>query len=117
MRIMLTRDSVCAADDMTAPNETAFEIAHPKSIEELVTGVCGRIELPSIAGGRATWCLSSRIPLAVIAQEWSSSRMVWGATTLPIPKDSHIIELHASYFAQLDPEVVFEVLGRLRLAR
>ena len=47
-----------------------------------------------VDGGRATWALSSNIPLAVTGAE---------------PR------LHWSYFAQRDPELVLEVLRELGL--
>jgi hypothetical protein len=117
MKIYFTRDSVCAGDDCDAPHAREIDLPADASIEAIVRAALKASPLASISGGKATWCVSSGLPLAVIAQEWSEPKFLH-----PIPpKQSELdrrgetIRLHFSYFAQQDPNVVFEVLRRLRV--
>jgi hypothetical protein len=115
MRVYFSRDSVCAGDDSDAPHAREIELPADASIEAIVRGALKASPLASIAGGKATWCVSSGLPLAVIAQEWSEPKFLH-----PIPpklsdldRRGEMVRLHFSYFAQQDPDVVFGVLRRL----
>jgi hypothetical protein len=117
MEICVTRDSVCAADDGDAPHQRILDVPDNRTVEPIVLAVVRAYDLPQISGGDATWSISSNIPLAVVAQQWPGPRM-----TSPMPRNvaecdtsGNGLRLHFCYFAQLDPEVVFEVLERLRL--
>jgi hypothetical protein len=109
MNIYVSRDSVCAADDCHAPNELRFYFRECGSVELLTARVCRECRLPQIAGGRATWCLSSIVPLLLAAQQWENPRALSGLPTnvddLEIINDE--ICFHWTYFMQEDPEVVF----------
>ena len=74
-------------------------------------------KLPSISGGQATWALSSIVPLAVGAQQWGEPRMLsfFPPKLAELDVNGGTLRLHFSYFAQRDPEVVLEVLRRLRV--
>lgn len=116
---LLTRDSVCAGDDADAPHELTLACPRVASIAELVRFIAANSKLPSISGGEATWCLSTHRPLAITAQQWTEPRML----VMPDLPASRFIDvgasdarMHWSYFAQEGPEVVFRVVGRLRLA-
>jgi hypothetical protein len=65
----------------------------------------------------ATWALSSGIPLAVVAQQWQEPRVLFrlDAERERLDAGDGELRLHWSYFAQLDPELVLEVLRNLRL--
>ena len=113
----MTRDSVAAGDDIDAPHAVVLTVADGWSVEALLDHAIASAALPGISGGRATWCVSSRLPLQVLAQEWSSSRRV-NFLTPPLSEldaTASEVRFHFTYFAQLDPELVFEVLWRLRL--
>ena len=117
IRLYITRESVAAGDDVDAPHLRAGTISDDTSIEQLV-GACLKFSpLPTIAGGEATWCLSSLVPLAVVAQQWEQPRLVWGVSrrigSLDLRGDE--LRLHFSYFAQHDPNDVLDVLNNLRL--
>ena len=113
----VTRDSVAAADDMDPPHAKTVRVSDASSVETIVLAVIGSYSLPRISGGRATWCLSSSVPLAVVAQEWDEPRFLPRLPRLAEADGAAParLELHFSYFAQMDPEVVFDVLRRLRL--
>jgi hypothetical protein len=117
MTVHITRDSVCAGDDGDAPHTCVVSIDQRLGIEGLIEQAILAAQLPSISGGQATWCISSAIPLAVIAQQWSGSKML---QAIP-PKlnqldiDGQTIRFHVSYFAQQDPNSVYETLRRLRI--
>ena len=80
MRAYITRESVCAADDLHAPRCKRFRL--PKewrewSWEQLIVRIWEKSDLPrNIQGGQATWALSSGIPLAVAAQQWSKPKFL-----------------------------------------
>jgi hypothetical protein len=117
MKAYVTRDSVSAGDDYNAPHELIISIPDDWSLESLVNEVWKSSDLPNVVGGRATWALSSKIPLAVMAQQWDKLTLI---VQLDVYRDEldiseSEIRLHWSYFAQLDPDVVLEVLRRLRL--
>jgi hypothetical protein len=117
MKITVTRDSVAAGDDVLAPHEQSLSISNDWDFDELVQSAFEISALPRVIGGRATWALSANIPLAVAAQQWSKPKLIWG---LPTRRDmlnhyGEVIRMHWTYFDQLDPDVVLEVLSRLVL--
>jgi hypothetical protein len=111
MKVYFTRDSVSAADDLHAPH------AHNLKLPDDVRDVVNAAVLPRIDGGQATWCISSGLPLAVIAQQWDEPRLL---SFIPykiseLDMSGPKVKLHFTYFAQQDPEIVYEILHRLRL--
>ena len=117
MRAYFTRDSVAAGDDADAPHAAEIHVPNDVTVIELVQLVWRDAMLPSISGGQATWALSSILPLAVGAQQWGEPRVLSSfppkLTELDVKEGT--VRLHFSYFAQRDPDVVFEVLRRLRV--
>ena len=117
IRLYITRESVAAGDDVDAPRLRTGEISDDSSIEQLIAACLKVSPLPMISGGEATWCLSSLVPLAVVAQQWEQPRPVWGVSrrieSLDLRGDD--LRLHFSYFAQHDPNDVLAVLNNLRL--
>lgn len=117
MIVHLTRDSVAAGDDGDAPHDRALHVPEGVTVRDLVRHVCRAADLPSIVGGKATWGLASGVPLAVVAQQWAEPRMLPAAPERvgALNVVDGVIQMHFTYFAQRDPEVVLDVLGRLRL--
>ena len=116
MQVRINRDSVHAGDDVE-PHDEILHIADVETLDALVTSVLTAYALPLIAGGRATWCLTSRRPIAVIAQQWSAPRLL-SREARPIADCAivdGIVRLHFTYLAQIDPEVALEVVQRLHL--
>jgi len=117
MKAYVTRDSVSAGDDVLAPHAREVRIHAEPTMRDLVDQALKISQLPRISGGKATWALSSSIPLAVVAQEWDEPELV---SQFPLDlglldHSNDEIRMHWSYFAQLDPDTVLEVLRRLRL--
>lgn len=115
MRVILTRDSVAAGDDVDAPHEEAFSLPDGSPVAEVVARIAASGYLPRIGGGAATWSLVSRRPVAVLAQQWPEARML---RSFPFELDElnfgeATLRIHANYHAQQDPEIVFEVLSRM----
>ena len=117
MNAYVTRDSVSAADDIHAPHARRFSIKSDWTWQSLVDHALHGSGLPEIAGGKAVWALSSNIPLAVVAQQWDEPVLIWRMESdrIALDQSGDEIRLHWSYFAQLDPELVLEVLRQLRL--
>ncbi|HPA70821.1 MAG TPA: hypothetical protein PKY31_01040 [Spirochaetota bacterium] len=114
-KITVTRDSVCAADDVDAPHVKTVSIGDDWSIEEILSRIIPSY-LPLISGGKATWSVAADNPIAVMAQEWGKPRLL----CLPeypfhdTPGFVKITSLHFNYHAQDDPDTVFRVLRRYR---
>ena len=117
MKAYFTRDSVSAGDDVDAPHPREIRLTGDVTVERLVREVVSAADLPRIAGGRATWCVSSGVPLAVVAQQWSEPRPVSFISPKLPELDLHddTVKLHISYFAQQDLDAALEVLRRLQL--
>ncbi|HET7064125.1 MAG TPA: hypothetical protein VFI49_07580 [Rudaea sp.] len=117
MNLYVTRESVAAGDDVDAPHARTFALPQGASLETALATVMSARYLPSISGGLATWSVASGIPLAVIAQQWPAPRMLFGAgdDLSVLDRAPGLLRLHFNYHAQLDPEIVLEVLRRLRL--
>jgi len=115
--LYVTRESVAAGDDIDAPHARTFALPAGTSLDTALATVMSARYLPSISGGLATWSVASGIPLAVIAQQWPAPRMLFGVSDNPDALDCApgLLRLHFNYHAQLDPEIVLEVLRRLRL--
>lgn len=115
MKVTVDRDGVCAGDDVS--HERLVEVGSPESLEAFVRAVIWAYPLPIIAGAEATWCLSADFPLAVVAQQWTEPRFLPGlqVASLCRPFPAEGAKLRFSYFAQTDPNVVANVLGRLHL--
>lgn len=115
MKAYVTRDSVCAGDDIDAPNARHFVVPDGLTVEAIIRHVISEVNLPHISGGKATWCISSKTPLAVIAQQWPEPKPIKFLTPkfseLDIVED--VFRAHISYFAQQDPTLVLEILARL----
>ncbi len=115
------------ADDVDAPNEArwGFEVEYA-TCYELCFKIAERIgaELPQIAGGQATWTAhsGSPFPFAVIAQQWN-----WKEPRLSMFLDEQdesmlryengTLHLHAVYHAQVDPEVLQQIVRNFCSAR
>jgi hypothetical protein len=105
-------------DDIDAPHERTFSFKESTSIERAIDDIANSGYLANVHGG-ATWSVVSGIPVAVFAQDWQQSRLVgWQPPRLTELKvDGDAIRLHFNYHAQVDPEIVLEVLKRLKLDR
>ena len=115
MKVRVDRDSVCAGDD-TEAHATVVTIDEAGSLETAIRAVIRAYQLPSIAGGHATWCVSCDVPVAVVSQQSSEPRMlpwVQFVTRCNPPREG--LTVYFSYLAQVDPDVVFDVLRHVRL--
>ncbi len=116
MFVSLTRDSVCAADDLDPPHEQVIIVADSAMIGDVLQKAIGSGYLPFISGGRATWSAETSMPLAVIAQEWTSLKLL--ASNSPLAETADIgqepVRIHFKYYAQEEPEFIFERLSRLK---
>ena len=102
--INLERDSVCAGDDAYAPHIFSLNTSECISVVEVLDLVKNKY-LPQIYGANATWVAltPSGTPLAVIAQQWTSPKVLVKQTELP---NTILLKYHA----QVDPEFLFQSL-------
>ncbi|MBN1918050.1 MAG: hypothetical protein JW889_09090 [Verrucomicrobia bacterium] len=116
MRVNLTRESVCAGDDVDAPHATSFAVPDETTVGGLARIIQDRY-LPRIEGGKATWSMVTSVPVAVLAQQWSDPRLLppFDLAVTRLPRVSGTVKVHVNYHAQRDPEAVLEVLRELKL--
>jgi hypothetical protein len=117
MELYVTRDSVAMGDDGDAPHERRFSYPDATAIEDVIERIVASGYLASIQGGRATWSVVSGLPIAVVAQQWKKPRAVqWEPVKASsLQSRNGVVGLHFNYHAQVEPDVVLDVLKRLRL--
>ena len=117
MELCVTRDSVAMGDDINCPHEKRFSFSDPTSIEEALDKIVTSGYLPKIHGGRATWSVVSGFPISVIAQQWEKPLSVgWPPVkVVDLQLKDGMVGLHFNYHAQVEPEIVLEVLKKLKL--
>jgi hypothetical protein len=117
MKLYVTRGSVTAADDVDAPHR--LQIAGPATgdVGAAIKDVLATGYLPRIVGGKATWSVVSNRPIAVVAQQWAKPRLLdtYDTSFKGLDVGDGRLRLHFNYHAQLDPEMVVEVLWGFRL--
>ena len=115
MNVYVTRDSVAAGDDVDAPHGRAFSFPDTLSSLQLIARIVAEGYLARISGGKATWSAVSRVPLAVVAQQWAEPRAVpWREVSLSgLEQRDGAYRIHFNYHAQRDPKVVLQVLKEL----
>jgi hypothetical protein len=114
MKIHVNRDSVCAGDDVDS-RARVLEIPDETDVERVLTSVLSSFGLPSIQGGRATWCVNSGRPIAVVAQQWAMPKLLpWRPSRIEAcERKEGIPSLYFTYLVQHDPDVAFDILRRL----
>jgi len=117
MNVYLSRESVCAGDDVEAPHSETISFPDGTAVLDVLTQIARSGYLASIAGGEATWSAASNIPLAVIAQQWSQPKplpaLMYSSPALDVKDNT--LRIHFNYHAQENPDIVYKILFRLRL--
>jgi hypothetical protein len=115
MKLLLTRNSVCMGDDVES-HDARYD-TDAETLEEIIQWIHNSRYLPTIGGGCATWSAVSNLPLAVFAQQWSSPKLLLLNPSWYLKKlqyEGEFLKVHLNYHAQIDPNVVVEVLKRYR---
>jgi len=114
MKIILTRESVAMGDDIDAPHHFEMTLAAGASLYAIIRVVFQSNYLASIAGGKATWTVISRIPIAVVAQQWGEPKMLTPVPSLhSLNFSDDVLSLHFDYRAQQDPNLVYKEFQRV----
>ncbi|MDR1228735.1 MAG: hypothetical protein LBK55_06920 [Azoarcus sp.] len=119
MKIYVSRGSVAAGDDINAPNSESLSVPDGTGLREIVQDIAQSSYLPQIAGGQATWSVTSNIPVAIVAQQWAEPRML---NTLKLDRPDEldrsdgVLRLYFNYHAQIDPETVYKVFWGFQLS-
>jgi hypothetical protein len=112
MRVIATRDDVHAGDD---PPTREFEIPDGASGTEIIVAAADWSWLPSISGGKATWSVMSREPVAVLSQQSPEPKFFFALKDDDVWYfEDGILFLHFNYHAQIDPGIVYDVLRKVR---
>lgn len=111
--VYLQRDSVCMGDDVDAPHDDSIEVAD-STVATIAQGIVSAQYLAMIDGGKATWILRTRAngePLAVIAQQWASPRLLDDAPKNAVPnQQTGKLQVYVEYYCQADPNLVYDAL-------
>ena len=122
MQVIAIRDGVHPGDDPVPSHR--FEIADNATPEDILRKATDRHWLPSFCDwqrntpvDRATLVIASNEVLAVLAYQWPDLRFM---SFLEIRMRSvdlreGVLRLHFSYLAQVDPEMVYDILCRVKL--
>jgi hypothetical protein len=102
MRLTVTRDSVAAGDDTTAPNERVADLPDGARLADLVAWLERERAGASVVGG-ATWILRLRGSVAaVLAQSLDEVVVIGDPASALDPSDAP----HLEYLMGLDPATV-----------
>ena len=115
MRVYATRDDVHPGDIDLRP--LIVDMADDTAPEDILRRAADRRWLPSIQGGCATWVIASHELLAVYAEEWPDLRFMpgLGERIRNVWRVESGIQLHFSYLAQADPEVIYRAPWSVKL--
>jgi hypothetical protein len=114
-KIIVTRDSVAAGDDANAPHLLTILVKETDSIKNIIELLAHSEYIPKIYGGESTWSVASHQPLAVIAQQWVSARLIF-LKDQDTFGNFNLDRIHFNYHSQDAPEMVLRVLSRYRTA-
>ena len=107
MKILLTRDSVAMGDDDDAPHHREMNIADDTSLQAVIKAVLQSRYLATIGGGKATWTIISRIPIAIVAQQWTEPKILMPAPSLSsLDFSDNVLYMHFDYRTQQDPDSI-----------
>jgi hypothetical protein len=111
-KVLVWRHSVSAADDLFAPHEKILKVKDDETIETTLDKILATHYLPNIQGGKATWIVTGKNSLAVVAQQWLKPYFLMEATT-PIKDlldftDERQIEF--LYWRQVEPNEIIECI-------
>ena len=115
LRLQLTRDSVALGDDMHSPHLKKVTLPADVSAEGIATWIVENRYLPqNIQGGKATWSLVSKRPLAVLAQQWDKPKMLSNCpdSLEELDFEDGVLRAQVNYHAQKNPNAVFRKLDR-----
>lgn len=106
--IIVWRDSVAAGDDIYPRHEKRIKTKSGETVESVLEKILAMHYLPSIIGGKATWIVVGKSPLAVVAQQWSKPHYLVEPSAhiekLIEIKDGHHLEF--MYWCQVEPNKV-----------
>lgn len=110
--IKVTRDSVCAGDDLDGLHLRQIDISEMTPVRFVIQRILESGYLPSISGGHAAWLIESGRPIGVVAQQWTQGRFFVDGDA-PISQFLRSeSKIHFRYEVQKDPEEVFKEYKR-----
>lgn len=115
IEIVLSRDSVCAGDDIDVPHDKIIRFGSEKYVSKLIESIKSSDYLPLIAEGKATWIVNNSDEIiAVIAQQWNTSKLFIDKKILvkDLIKTGKRIHLFFKYRSQEDPGLICENLSK-----
>lgn len=113
--VSVTRDSVHAGDDVHVPHVTEFEVPVHLPVQEIVRLAIGHAELPR-HGDPATWCISSKEPLAVFSPGAGGlCFLVQHPVLAGCDIRRNVLHLHIAYLGTCDPANARQELAKMRV--
>jgi hypothetical protein len=110
IKIILTRDSVCAGDDCDCPHEKIFKFYPDQRLSEVASKIRNERYLPTIQGGKATWFIYiGNEPICIITEQDKDIVFINGKDYKIEEKQSNgILRIEVKYFAQDNPEYIMK---------
>ena len=114
MKILLTRESVAMGDDADAPHHREMTVADDTSLQAIIKVILQSRYLATIGGGKATWTVMSRIPIAIVAQQWAEPKILRPVASLySLNFSDNVLFMHFDYRIQQDPDLVYVEFQRV----
>ena len=110
--VIIWRESVAAGDDVDAPHELEVKVEQNEPIDRTVEKILANRYLASIQGGKATWILMGRKPIAVLAQQWSKPHFLVEPTTCTeeLIASTGDRQFEFLYWCQVEPHKVVDCI-------
>lgn len=115
IKIMLTRDSVCAGDDFDGLHKKILNLYPDESVNKLIDKIFEIKYLPTISGGKATWVVKTNtINIAVLAVQWNQVKyFIDDKLTLDkLGLIDNKLNINIEYYTQIDPEYIYKEISK-----
>jgi len=115
IKIILTRDSVCAGDDFDGLHKKTLNLYPDESVNKLIDKIFEIKYLPTISGGKATWVVKTNaINIAVLAEQWNQVKyFIDDKLTLDkIGLIDNKLNINIEYYSQIDPEYIYKEISK-----
>jgi hypothetical protein len=112
IRLHLDRDSVAMGDDVES-HETTVNLRDDTTLDRILAS---EYHLAFVGDGHASWVIKlggdEGVPIGVWAEQWGHTRLVDPArSTIGDLASNGTLDLYFDYYAQLDPDAVYDQLA------
>lgn len=114
--VRVTRDSLNPLEQLKAPHAFVASLLSAQTVEELLLKTFQKLKAEDRVYATATWSITSKRPLAVVAAKWGQPRIL--LRSVRRIQDTVIVQdntayLHFCLHDTNDPETLYQTLDRL----